>query len=124
VQPDGAVYGPQGQLLIATGEEIAEAHAKLLAIKGPEDIPDEMTDGVLFEGSVQQIDSMPSGASLVHFQDIAFLTHGFQEDNFTVVSPSEERGGAVFESGERYRVFAVLIDDRYLTWATGAVKVR
>jgi hypothetical protein len=124
VQPDGALYSPTGDLLLGTQEEIAEAQAALLLIQGPEDLPKEMTGGVLFDGEVRQIDKAGNGAIIVHLEDVRYVTPGFEGNSFKVKSPSVERGGIAFEEGARYRVFVVFLEGEYLTWASvGTVKI-
>ena len=91
-----------------SAKERCEAQQQLAGFKVGER-PSAMVDGILFDGMTEEVRARPDGKQIVSLRieqkllgaDLVSL------DRLTLITPRAEAGGVAFQTGRRYRMFAV-----------------
>jgi hypothetical protein len=125
VAPDGALTDQEGNLLLATPEEIREAQEALRSIQSESDMPPSMEGGVLFDAKVEKVSHHPDRSELAKLSITKVIRGSYAPGHSVdVQTPSVERGGVQFEEGGQFRVFAVEVNGTLRTWAsTGTARI-
>src|SRR5258708_33385415 len=79
LNPDGSFHDAEGNLLIATPEEIREGRQMLLAIKPAADMPPAMKGGVLFDVDVEAISGGPEASTMSTLRVVNRISGAFSD---------------------------------------------
>lgn len=105
-----------------SAEERCTAQRRLANFKIGER-PADMLGGMLFDGTAEAVHAGADGKRLVLFRIEQKLLGAelSPSDVLTVITPQPGAGGVTFDTGRRYRVFAVPLRGNFYTWeATGS----
>jgi hypothetical protein len=99
-------------------KERCEAQRQLAGFKVGEP-PSSMVGGVLFDGTTDDVRAKTDGKQVVSLRVEQKLLGAdlVSSDRVTLITPRAEAGGVAFQTGRRYRVFAVPLRGNFYTWA-------
>jgi len=101
-----------------SAKERCEAQRQLAGFKVGER-PSGMVGGVLFDGATDDVRARADGKQLVSLRIEQKLLGAdlLSLDRLTLITPRADAGGVDFQTGRRYRVFAVPLRGNFYTWA-------
>ena len=106
-------------------KERCEAQQQLAAFKAGER-PSGMVGGLLFDGTADGVRTRADGKQVVSLRIEQKLLGAdlVSSDRVTVITLRADAGGVAFQTGKRYRVFAVPMRGNFYTWAaTGSFEL-
>lgn len=117
---DGAFRWIDGSEMIAKKDEIKKKQQILLNLKHSEDIEEKIDEGIVFDGTVVEINvNAETGLHIAKLFIDRILFGRLENQEFIVIhTPSIEKGGVAFQANKKYRVFTVYINNAHRTWAS------
>ena len=110
---------------IASKADICHAKRILMQFEPGDTPPPEMRGGTLFDGVVLNIANHSDKSQEVLIRvERALLADSTLPSIVTISTPAATKGGVNFDVGRKYRVFAIMLRDKYYTWVgTGTFEI-